>query len=381
MASCILYQDDESSVTLLDIPRSIELIQGDSTKKIISSRPLEQPYPSVEPKTAKARAKIGEVPLEDLLLQKHLQLALDGLKETYHGVWCLPRVTAEAGIEKSRRKRKKEEISTDPNPQEESQTSKLDSTTSDVANVPQSPDSEDHWLFHNPNSESIYTPNDSLRPSARVPPCSTALQGDIAATLETFNISAPKLNLMTMDPPWPNRSARRKNAYATSYSTTDIQRLLSSIPVKDHLAEDGLVAVWVTNKVAFRDLLLEDGGLFDEWGIQLLEEWVWVKVTANGDMICAVDSSWKKPYEILLVGRKKGENTKPEQVKRKVIVAVPDLHSRKPNLKVLFEKMMGMEEYEGLEVFARNLTAGWWAWGNEVFKFQTDEHWIDETSP
>ena len=46
------------------------------------------------------------------------------------------------------------------------------------------------------------------------------------------------------------------------------------------------------------------------------------------------------------------------------------------------EKMTGKEEgqYEALEVFARNSTAGWWGWGNEVLKFQGREHWIDDHS-
>jgi N6-adenosine-specific RNA methylase IME4 len=66
-------------------------------------------------------------------------------------------------------------------------------------------------------------------------------------------------------------------------------------------------------------------------------------------------------------------------VKRKVIIGVPDLHSRKPNLKKLLEDMMGTreDEYEALEIFARNLIAGWWSWGNEVLKFQSPEHWAE----
>jgi len=64
-------------------------------------------------------------------------------------------------------------------------------------------------------------------------------------------------------------------------------------------------------------------------------------------------------------------------VKRRVLVGVPDLHSRKPNLKSIFEQVMKKEKYEALEVFARNLTAGWWGWGDEVLKFQSEEYWIE----
>jgi N6-adenosine-specific RNA methylase IME4 len=63
-------------------------------------------------------------------------------------------------------------------------------------------------------------------------------------------------------------------------------------------------------------------------------------------------------------------------VEGKVIVSVPDVHSRKPNLRGLFEGLLP-ERYEALEVFARNLTAGWWAWGDEVLLFQRRECWVD----
>jgi N6-adenosine-specific RNA methylase IME4 len=52
------------------------------------------------------------------------------------------------------------------------------------------------------------------------------------------------------------------------------------------------------------------------------------------------------------------------------------VHSRKPNLRGLFEELLP-ERYEALEVFARNLTAGWWAWGDEVLLFQKRECWVE----
>jgi len=107
----------------------------------------------------------------------------------------------------------------------------------------------------------------------------------------------------------------------------------------------------------------------------LIEEWIWLKVTASGQPICRLESTYRRPYEILLLGRKTDQNV-PVQVKRRVFVGVPDLHSRKPNVRNFIDSMLG-PSYHGLEIFARNLTAGWWAWGNEVLKFQGEEHWVD----
>ena len=162
------------------------------------------------------------------------------------------------------------------------------------------------------------------------------------------------------------------------------------------------VGVWVTNKAAFRYLLLSPCGIFDAWGIELVEEWVWVKTTIHGAPICALNSAWRKPYEILLVGKAKSSASSKHddadvgeadrgggQVKRRVVFGVPDLHSRKPNLRALFEgsmEEMGIygdgkgktKGYEALEVFARNCTAGWWSWGDEALKFQAQECWAVE---
>ena len=68
-------------------------------------------------------------------------------------------------------------------------------------------------------------------------------------------------------------------------------------------------------------------------------------------------------------------------VKGEGIVAVPDVHSRKPNLRGVFEDAGLVPQgggYEAMEVFARNLTAGWWGWGDEVLLFQRRECWVDE---
>ena len=50
---------------------------------------------------------------------------------------------------------------------------------------------------------------------------------------------------------------------------------------------------------------------------------------------------------------------------RRIVVAVPNLHSQKPCLKGMF----GREEEERvLEVFARGLVQGWWGWGDQALR-------------
>ncbi|RDW69838.1 hypothetical protein BP6252_08858 [Coleophoma cylindrospora] len=363
MESCILYQNAEKTVTLIDIPASIELAQGNPVpKRLVSSQPRLQPYPSVEPRTAKARSNRSEISLRDLLLHKHLQLALDEIKASHQGSWCSPRVTNERRDSEHVKKRRRRDVgdvncSTDTKSEEGELFLEL---------------GEAPFLSRNGESTPASASAGSDKTIVTLPPKSTILCGEVEATIELFEHSSSKFDLIVLDPPWPNRSARRKQSYDISYGPTEIRFLLSSLPIYDHLAEEALVAVWVTNKSAFHEMLLEEGGLFQAWGIKWIEEWIWLKVTTTGEPICEIDSAWRKPYEILLIGRK--TNKPVSDVTRKVVVGVPDLHSRKPNLKALCAELLP-SQYEALEIFARNLTSGWWSWGNEVLKFQTEEHW------
>jgi N6-adenosine-specific RNA methylase IME4 len=196
-----------------------------------------------------------------------------------------------------------------------------------------------------------------------------------------------------LDPPWPNRSARRKrkraraggdgDAYRPAADLAAIRSLLSQIPLAALLAPGGLVAVWVTNAARLVDLLTDPrggGGVFAEWDVELVGEWTWLKVTSDGEPVVGLDSRWRRPWERLLIARKRGGGDGARgssgPLEGKVIISVPDVHSRKPNLRPLFEDLLP-ERYEALEVFARNLTAGWWAWGDQVLLFQQKEFWVD----
>lgn len=376
MASCILYQDVDQTLTLLDIPRSIELAQGfkeNQSRRLISSKPIEQPYPTAEPKSAKAKINAGSPSIKDLLLGRCVEFALKDVKSVHGGPWCIPRVVEDsASQDRVVKKPQAGELAAEDRerygqPHVEHVPGKA------VENVHVK--THDHGVVRHAADIEAQLQARSTTTLPYIPPLSTYLQGTIEATLGSFTL-APKFNLVIMDPPWPNRSARRKKSYGLSYNTHEISALLSLIPLNNHLADDALVGIWVTNKPAFHDLLTGPNGFFEQWGLEIIEEWVWVKVTAFGDPICVVDSSWKKPYEILLLGRRRTTDIrKTNDPKRRIIMAVPDLHSRKPNLRELLEPMLP-PKYHALEIFSRNLTAEWWAWGDEVLKFQHAEHWI-----
>jgi hypothetical protein len=127
------------------------------------------------------------------------------------------------------------------------------------------------------------------------------------------------------------------------------------------------VGIWITNNPRFRKFVLEQ--LFPRWGLEMAGEWVWLKVTSIGEPVFDIESQVRKPYEVLLFGRQqqRGKDVSPPSSKKrntgedksgmshipvsrievkdglsehgttglftKTILAVPDVHSRKPCVK------------------------------------------------
>ncbi|OJJ75487.1 hypothetical protein ASPBRDRAFT_191715 [Aspergillus brasiliensis CBS 101740] len=182
-----------------------------------------------------------------------------------------------------------------------------------------------------------------------------------------------KFDLILLDPPWTNRSVRRSGHYQTQfYRGWDLltQRIRN-------ILQGPVAAIWITNSAKARKTAY---GAIQGAGLDVCEEWIWLKITTDGRPITELGGLWRKPYEILVIGRKvQSQVHGTGDIVRRVIAAVPDVHSRKPNLKALFERMFFSSgvPYSALEVFARNLTAGWWACGDDVLKFNSEEWWVD----
>ncbi|KAI9045059.1 MT-A70 family [Aspergillus affinis] len=204
-----------------------------------------------------------------------------------------------------------------------------------------------------------------------------------------------KFNLILLDPPWTNRSVRRGGHYHTQHYTEggELTQYIRSV-LQAHLYDPSagnnktknprfstrsVAAIWITNSSKARRTAY---GALRGAGLSVCEEWVWIKVTTSGEPVTPVDGVWRKPYEILIIGENMGENQRRDPVRR-VIAAVPDVHSRKPNLKEIFERLFFScpgHTYAALEVFARNLTAGWWVCGDEVLKFNAQEWWTEQST-
>ncbi|CAK7268892.1 hypothetical protein SEPCBS119000_003292 [Sporothrix epigloea] len=380
--SSILFESADQHVVVIDIPKSIEEAQelhathdgqdkpsedGLSKRRrqrhLVSAPAPSKPFaaPSGQIGTSHDASQSLASQLAELTTKAAVEDALYQLKcANFDGPWCLPRFTLQA------------------------------------------PPSRDVSLsFGNENGDAL------------IPPGAQFLNGTIADLRDEFVANAPQFDLIVLDPPWPNRSARRRrqgrtrrnsaletgngadHGYATAQDMGALSDMLKQIPAGSKLAEGGLVAVWVTNKASCEALLTDTKhGVFRDWGVELVATWTWLKVTAHGEPVVAVDSGWRRPWERLLLARRLGSGTATcasRKVKalpsHRVIVGVPDVHSRKPHLGQLLAPFLEpacsnslvADTCRGLEVFARNLTAGWWSWGNEVLLFQHPSWWLVDT--
>ncbi|XP_031705701.1 N(6)-adenine-specific DNA methyltransferase METTL4 isoform X2 [Anarrhichthys ocellatus] len=181
-----------------------------------------------------------------------------------------------------------------------------------------------------------------------------------------------RFDLIVMDPPWENKSVKRSRRYS-SLPSSQLKRL----PIPMLASPNCLVVTWVTNRPSHLRFVRDE--LYPHWGVEVVAEWLWVKVTTSGQFVFPLDSHHKKPYEVLVLGRYRSTADNATSSSRtseapvedqRLIVSVPSaLHSQKPSLSEVLKPHVGAEA-KCLELFARSLQPGWTSWGNEVLQFQ-----------
>ncbi|XP_077208778.1 N(6)-adenine-specific methyltransferase METTL4 [Paroedura picta] len=211
------------------------------------------------------------------------------------------------------------------------------------------------------------------------PPKSSFLLSDISCMQPLLKYNK-KFGIIVIDPPWENKSVKRSNRYSYLPSWQ-----IKQIPMPALAAPECLVVTWVTNRQKHLRFVKDE--LYPHWAVHGVVEWYWVKITKSGEFVFPLESSHKKPYEILVLGRIQGSSEMPLRTSgdealplpdHKLIVSVPStLHSHKPPLTEILKEYT-RPDVECLELFARNLQPGWTSWGNEVIKFQHMDYFTEE---
>lgn len=198
----------------------------------------------------------------------------------------------------------------------------------------------------------------------------------------THKMDAP-YDLILMDPPWPNKSIRRKRNYETYdqkfQTSTKKPNCQSNSPLESLLADfdfnelaSKYVCIWITNAKRIENFVKTD--FCEKNDLELEMEIYWMKVTKNSKPVCPIDSIHKKPYEKLLVLKKKSLKKNEDfgsikKVDPVVIFSVPSsFHSQKPFLHDWLKNRFSSKK--PLELFSRfTVGNGWTNWGNEPLNF------------
>ncbi|KAK7535911.1 MT-A70-domain-containing protein [Phyllosticta citribraziliensis] len=448
----ILYQNYDRTVILLDIPTSIAAAQGTKLHPIrsllLSREPPAEPYGG--PLHENSNLATNPNGFDEGLHRSYQELSLAALSHIEanrsNQQWCLPRSLPSLehappqSVQGSLKKRKLEETTTsmekdcsDPDTAEgqvlripaemlaklvkddphslalnqrqtwrEQQDGKNESQAHVTESIEGLDSDEYDSCFYNAERFPVtiaITNMKSQNPRLfQIPPCASFLlsdcreSGHLRSAIRSLSQDyghPRKFDLVVMDPPWPNASVRHKKGYQT-YNLRELKTMLLKMDIDMVIAPNGVVCVWITNSERVRQGVLGPGGLFEHWGVALVEEWIWLKTTVSGVPQSPLSSGWRKPHEVLLVGRV-SDWMQPESqvfagqetIKRRVVAAVPDLHSRKPCIKSLVEELVLNKregEYAGLELFGRYAVAGWCVWGNEAIKYNWDVYWKDEVN-
>ncbi|GER42646.1 methyltransferase MT-A70 family protein, partial [Striga asiatica] len=188
-------------------------------------------------------------------------------------------------------------------------------------------------------------------------------------------------NLIMIDPPWENSSARQKQKYRTLPN-----RYFLSLPIKQlaHIA-GALVGLWVTNREKLWNFV--ENELFPKWGVKHAATFYWLKVRPDGLLISELDLFHHRPYECLILGFSQGKEMNSEQLlslKRipdnQIFISVPGDYSRKPPIgEFLLEHVLGFKPARCIELFSREMMPGWTSWGNEPLHFQDSKYFLQAT--
>lgn len=162
-------------------------------------------------------------------------------------------------------------------------------------------------------------------------------------------------DLILADPPWRYGFSKTKNRRIENHYPTMTLQDIMALPVSDLVADDCVLYLWATGPK-----LLEALEVMKAWGFEYVTQAVWDKEKIG------MGYYFRGQHELLLIG-KRGKPPVPAPGSRvsSVIRERRGKHSAKPQIVYdILEKMYPAANK--VELFARDVRAGWDAWGNEV---------------
>ena len=171
-----------------------------------------------------------------------------------------------------------------------------------------------------------------------------------------------KYSIILADPPWQykDKSKSHGGGAESHYPTMSIDAICA-LPVESISEDNSVLLLWTT-----LPFIPEAIQVMRAWGfIYKTGAFVWVKTNRDGSIYMGMGQYTRSNAELCLLGiRGKGVSRKSAAIHNTHLFR-RGAHSEKPGqFRVLIEELYG--DVKRIELFARQKTEGWDAWGLEV---------------
>ena len=172
-----------------------------------------------------------------------------------------------------------------------------------------------------------------------------------------------KYSVIYADPPWHYRVWSKKGAGRSAeshYPTMSIADI-ESLPISQIADKDCALFLWVTFP-----MLQEAWSVMKAWGFDFKTvAFVWIKLCKKSDKLFWGMGYWTRANAEICLLATRGNPKRYSKNIHQVIISQIEEHSKKPDeARQRIESLMG--DVPRIELFARQKTHGWDAWGNEV---------------
>ncbi len=169
-----------------------------------------------------------------------------------------------------------------------------------------------------------------------------------------------KYNIIYADPAW-SYTGNMMNSSATDHYKTMSLSDICNLPVKKIADDNCILFMWVT-----LPKLNQFMNVIESWGFEYKSTaFVWVKKNKISDSFFMGLGRWTRANPEICVLATKGKISRKSNAVRQLQIFPIEQHSKKPDeFRNLIIKLCG--DLPRIEMFARQKTNGWDAWGNEI---------------
>jgi len=175
-----------------------------------------------------------------------------------------------------------------------------------------------------------------------------------------MNFPDKKYQIIYADPPWSYQGKMMNSSVTDHYSVMSIKNICN-IPVKEIADKDCILFMWVT-----MPKLNECFEVINAWGFEYKScAFTWVKRNKKSNSWFMGLGRWTRANAELCLLATKGNPKRISAGVHSIIDTPIEKHSKKPEItKEKIIQLVG--NLPKIELFARQKTNGWDAWGNEV---------------